>query len=99
MPAGMRLTIVPLGPSTSTKSSCILIFTPGGTGMIFFPILDIFRSLHPVSFELPNATQNFAAHAGLAGLSSSQNSFGSTEDVDTQTTQHRRNLLSRTINA
>src|ERR1051325_9579653 len=75
----------------------MVIFTPFGSGIGFFPTRDIpyLRNcrLSPVRCPLPNVTQHFAAHALLTRALAGHYAARSGEDVDPESAQNARHFL------
>src|SRR5579864_8160625 len=78
MPCGMGTVSLPFGPVTSSCSP-ICTFTPLGSGIGFFPILDIIS---------PNPAQNFAAHVLFVSVAPGHYPARRRQDVDPHAAQH-----------
>src|ERR1700722_7092797 len=87
MPSGIGTSSVPLGPCT-LKLSPIWILTAGGRGISFFPTLDMSLSLYP----LPNAAEDFAAHAFFARGFAGHDAAGSGQDADSEASLDAGNI-------
>src|SRR6266853_6878491 len=96
MPAGIGTVCLPLGPSTNSWSPMV-IFTPFGSGIGFFPTRDIYSKLRQIIFVLPDVTENFSAHAFLAGRTSRHDPSGSRQDVYPQAAQNARHFFGADI--
>src|SRR5579863_6087126 len=81
IPSGIGTSSVPLGPCTFSWSP-IWIFTPEGTGIGFFPTLDICL--------LPNLAQNFPADAFLARRPARHHAPRRGQDADSEAALHPR---------
>src|SRR5277367_6696738 len=110
MPGGRLVSSLPLGPCTATVLPSILIVTPLGSSIGFFPIRDIrsaFSSQPPAlacSFgkclrPLPNLAEQFAAQALLAGLTPGHNALGRGQNVNAHAAQHTGNLRAAHVHA
>src|ERR1700735_1376825 len=86
MPSAISAETLPLGPSTKTVVPSTLYFTPGGSGIGFFPMRDIAQNpylglrvpiaiatvpLQPEKTGLPDLAKQLAAHALAARLAAS----------------------------
>src|SRR5580700_5940937 len=92
IPAGTGTVSVPLGPCTFSCSP-IETFTPEGTGIGFFPTLDMsYRTLICLAL-LPNPAQNFAADALLARRPARHHTLRRGQNADAKTALHLRNLI------
>src|SRR5580692_2691128 len=87
MPSGIGTSNVPLGPCTFNWSP-ICIFTVAGTGIGFFPTLDICR----LPGSLPNPAQNLAADAFLARCAACHHTSRRGQDADAEAALHPRNI-------
>src|SRR5688500_14769298 len=79
---GISRSRLPWGPFTRTTRPSSVTSTPEGTGMGDLPMRLIGGS------ELPDETEDFAAHAGLASLSIGHEATAGGHHGDTQTTEH-----------
>src|SRR5579863_8098186 len=85
MPSGIGTSSVPFGPCTFNWSP-ICIFTVEGSGIGFFPTLDmsLFRT------SLPHPAQKLAADAFFARRPARHHAAGSGENTDPESTLHTR---------
>src|ERR1700683_581419 len=90
IPRGIFTLILPLGPWTSTVAAEICTFTPLGTGMIFFPMRDIFSSL---ASPLPDFAEYFAADVGLSRGAARHHAPRRRHDADAQATDDAAQFL------
>ena len=81
MPAGIGTVSLPFGPSTCSWSP-IDTFTPLGSGIGFFPTLDMIRT------PLTDLAEDFSAHALLARVAARHDAAGRCQNVDTQSAEH-----------
>src|SRR5579863_7335180 len=95
MPGGRAVSSLPLGPCTATVLPSILIVTPLGSAIGFFPIRDI----NSLFSSLPNLAQQLAAQTLFAGLATGHNAFRRGQNVDAHATEHARNLCAAHIDA
>src|SRR5215469_18065948 len=93
MPAGSGVSSLPFGPATATVLPSIFTVTPLGRGIGFFPILDI-----AVSSQLPDFTEDLAAHAFFAGLATGHHASRRGQNVDAQPPEHARNVRPPHVN-
>src|SRR3984893_5381589 len=82
IPGGIGTVSLPFGPVTSSCSP-ICIFTPLGSGIGFFPILDIIS---------PNPAENLAAHVHFVSVAPGHHAARRRQDVDTHAAQHAWNV-------
>src|SRR5271170_100653 len=92
MPSGIGTCSLPLGPSTSI-SEPMLILTPLGSGMGFFPTRDICSPL------LPQLAEDLSADAFLARARAGHHAARRSQNIDAEPAQHFGDFLATDIHA
>src|SRR6266540_6290907 len=89
MPGGIGTLSLPFGPSTRSWSpTCSL--TPLGSGIGFFPTLDMMNN---PSMCLPDLAEELSANAFLARSPASHDTFRRRQNIDPESAEHPRNLF------
>src|SRR5581483_2143736 len=112
VPRGSGVSSLPFGPCTATVLPSNFTVTPLGSGIGFFPILDIVSTRRsqlcslagsqcPVANKrfLPDFAQEFTTQAFFAGLPSGHHTARGGENIDSQPAENARDLGAAHIDA